>query len=77
MASRLLIDFGPAGVDLLGTLIAWFSSQPGGSDACDADCMAMAMGRVLDVQFTVRTKRGEDTLFTTVRTVRVQVATLF
>ena len=69
---ELVVDFGPAGVDLLGTLIAWFSNQPGGSDACDADCMAMAMGRVLDVQFTVRTKRGEDTLFTTVRTVRVQ-----
>ena len=34
--------------------------------------MALAMDRVLDVQFTVRTKRGDETLFTTVRNVRVQ-----
>ncbi len=69
---ELVVDFGPDGVNLLGTLIAWFSTQPGGDDACDADCMAMAMDRVLDVQFTVRTKRGDQTLFTTVRNVRVQ-----
>lgn len=68
---RLTVDFGPAGIDLLGTLVEWFSAQSEGGE-CDADCMALAMDRVLDVQFTVESKQGEEVLFTTVRTVRVQ-----
>jgi hypothetical protein len=69
---ELTVDFGPDGVNLLGTLVTWFAGQGQAGSACDAECMARSMDRVLQVQFTVRTQRGTETLFTTVRTVRVQ-----